>query len=411
MTATTPRQPATKFIFVTLVIAMMGVGLLIPVLPGLITQFKGGDVAEGSHVFGWMVGIFALMQFIGSPFLGALSDRFGRRRVILIALAGSAIDYVIMALAPTLAWMFVARIISGLTAGVLATTNAYIADVTPPGKRAQAFGLIGAAFGLGFILGPAIGGTLGQFGLRVPFWVAAGLAAVNWLYGLFILPESLAPENRREFSWKRANPVGSLLALRRFPVVLGLTETYFILSTAQMMLQSVWVLYMGYRYDWNTRQVGLSLALVGVTSILVQAGLVKHIIARLGETRGVVTGLGISIAAQLGYGFATQGWMIYALIVVGSFAGIGGPALQSYITRHIPANEQGAVQGALSGLTSVAGIIGPPFAAWSFSWAIAPGNRFHVPGLPFFESAVLIALALFLAIRSFRRDAAAVKAA
>ena len=190
MTATTPRKPATVFIFITLVIAMMGIGLIIPVLPGLITQFKGGDVAEGSHVYGWMVGIFALMQFIGSPFLGALSDRYGRRRVILIALAGSTIDYVIMALAPTLAWMFVARMIAGLTAGVLATTNAYIADVTPPEKRAQAFGLLGAAFGLGFIIGPAIGGMLGHFDLRLPFWVAAGLAATNWLYGMFILPES-----------------------------------------------------------------------------------------------------------------------------------------------------------------------------------------------------------------------------
>ena len=407
MTATTPRKPATIFIFITLVIAMMGIGLIIPVLPGLITQFKGGDVAEGSHVYGWMVGIFALMQFIGSPFLGALSDRYGRRRVILIALAGSTIDYVIMALAPTLAWMFVARMIAGLTAGVLATTNAYIADVTPPEKRAQAFGMLGAAFGLGFIIGPAIGGMLGHFDLRLPFWVAAGLAATNWLYGMFILPESLAPENRRAFEWKRANPIGSLLALRRFPVVLGLAETYFVLSIAQTMLQSVWVLYMGYRYAWTPLQVGLSLATVGVTSILVQAGLVKHIIARLGETRGVITGLCISIAAQFAYGFATQGWMIYTIIVVGSFAGIGGPALQSYITRHIPANEQGAVQGALSGLTSVAGIIGPPFAAWSFSWAIAPARSFHIPGLPFFESAVLIAIALVLATRSFRRDAAA----
>jgi DHA1 family tetracycline resistance protein-like MFS transporter len=406
MTATTPRKPATIFIFFTLVIAMMGIGLIVPVLPGLITQFKGGDVAEGSHVYGWMVGVYALMQFIGSPCLGALSDRFGRRRVILIALAGSTIDYVIMALAPTLAWMFVARMIAGLTAGVLATANAYIADVTPPDKRAQAFGMIGAAIGLGFILGPALGGMLGNIGLRVPFWVAAGLAAANWLYGLFILPESLAPENRRPFDLRRANPVGALLALRRFPVVRGLTEPYFILAIAQTMLQSVWVLYMGYRYGWTSFQVGLSLALLGLTSVLVQAGLVKHIIARVGETRGVIMGFAITIVAQLCYGFATQGWMIYVIIVASSIAGVGGPALQSYITRQVPADEQGAVQGALGGLTSVAGIIGPPLAAWSFSWGVDPGSRFHVPGIPFFESAALIALALFLAMRSFRQAGA-----
>lgn len=405
MSAHAPRQPATIFIFITLVIAMLGIGLIIPVLPGLITQLSGGQVADGAHIYGWIVGIFALMQFIGSPFLGALSDRYGRRRVILIALAGSSIDYIVMALAPTLGWLFVARMIAGLTAGVLATANAYIADVTPPEKRAQAFGMLGAAFGLGFIIGPAIGGLLGSYSLRLPFWVAACFAGLNWLYGFFILPESLAPENRRPFSWSRANPIGSLLALRRFPVVLGLSECYFILSIAQTMLQSVWVLYMGARYGWSTAQVGGSLAVVGVTSIVVQVGLVKHLVARLGETQSVIVGLAISIGAQICYGLATQSWMIYAIIVVGSLAGMGGPALQSYITRHVPANEQGAVQGALSGLASIAGIIGPPLAAWSFGWGIAPGGRFHLPGIPFFESAVLIAIALVLAMRSFRRDA------
>jgi len=407
MSAAPPRKPATIFIFITLVLAIMGVGLIIPVLPGLVTQFKGGDVAEASHIYGWIVGIFALMQFFGSPFLGALSDRFGRRRVILISLAGSAIDYVVMALAPTLAWLFVARAIAGLTAGVLATTNAYVADVTPPEGRAKAFGLVGAAFGLGFILGPALGGVLGQWGLRLPFWAAAGLATINWLYGMFILPESLSPENRRPFSWKRANPAGSLLALRRFPVVLGLAQSYFIMGIAQLMMHSIWVLYMGYRHGWTTAEVGMSLALVGATSIIVQAGLVKPIIGRIGETRGFILGVCVAIAAQIAYGLATASWMVFAIIVASSIAGIGGPALQSYITRHVPANEQGALQGALSSLMSVAGIIGPPFAAWSFGWAIDPDNRFHIPGLPFFESATLITIALILAMRSFRRDAAA----
>ena len=400
----TSRKPAAIFIFVTLVIAIMGIGLILPVLPGLITQFKGGDVAEASHAYGWIVGIFAFMQFFGSPILGALSDRFGRRRVILISLAGSAIDYVVMALAPTLAWLFVARAIAGLTAGVLATTNAYIADVTLPEDRAKTFGLVGAAFGLGFILGPAVGGMLGEFGLRVPFWAAAGLAALNWLYGMFVLPESLAPENRREFNWSRANPLGTLLALRRFPAVFGLAEAHFIMSVAKLMTHSVWVLYTGYRYGWTSFEVGLSLAVVGATTIVVQAGLVKSIIGRIGERHGFVLAGCAAILSMIGYGLSTDGWMIYAIIVVGSISGIGGPALQSYVTRHVPANEQGSLQGAFASLMSMAGIVGPPIAAWSFGWAIDPVNTLHIPGLPFFESAALLALALVLAVRSFNRE-------
>lgn len=228
MSASHARQPALGFIFVTLLLAIMGGSLVIPVLPGLVTEFRGGNVAEASHWYGWIVGIYSLMQFFGSSVLGALSDRYGRRRVLLIALAGASVDYVIMALAPSLGWLFVARMIAGLTAGVLATANAYVADVTPPGKRAQAFGVMGAAFGLGFVIGPVLGGLLGQIDLRLPFWGAAVFSAVNWGYGAFVLPESLKPENRRAFAWKRANPVGALLALRRFPSVVGLAGTHFL---------------------------------------------------------------------------------------------------------------------------------------------------------------------------------------
>ena len=400
----TARQPALGFIFVTVVMAVLGFGLLIPVLPGLVTQFRAGDVASGSHAYGALIGVFALMQFVGSPILGSLSDRFGRRKVILIALAGSSIDYVVMALAPNLAWLFVARMISGLTGGVLATANAYVADVTPPEKRAQGFGLIGAAFGLGFVIGPFLGGWLGHYDLRLPFWAAAGCASLNWLYGFFVLPESLAPENRRPFSWKRANPVGSLVALKRFPAVLGLAEAYFILAVAQQMLFSVWVLYTGHRYHWGPREVGLSLTAVGVLSAIVQAGLAKRIIGRIGDVRGVIAGLMLSAIAQALYGFATQGWMIYAILVVGSLAGVAGPAMQTYITKHVPANEQGAVQGVFSGLMSLAGIPAPFVATWSFGWAVAHTDVLNVPGLAFFEAAALMCFALFLAIRSFRKD-------
>ncbi|MSU22655.1 MAG: MFS transporter [Opitutus sp.] len=405
MSASTPaRKPALGFIFVTVVLAVLGFGLLIPVLPELVKQFRGHDVSAGSHAYGWLVSVYAFMQFFGSPILGSLSDRFGRRKVILIALAGSSLDFVVMALAPSLTILFVARMVGGLTAGVLATANAYVADVTPAEKRAQGFGLLGAAFGIGFIIGPLIGGVLGSVDLRLPFWAAAGCSALNWCYGFFVLPESLAPENRRAFSWKRANPVGALLALKRFPAVLGLAESYFILTLAQMMLFSIWALYTNYRYHWDTQHVGFSLMLVGVMSAIVQAGLAKRIIGRLGDTRGVILGLVLSATAQVLYGLAPQGWMVYYIILVGSFAGIAGPAMQSYITKHVPPNEQGSVQGIYSGLASLAGIPGPLLATWSFSWAVRPGQPAWLAGITFFIAATLALIALALAARSFAQD-------
>jgi DHA1 family tetracycline resistance protein-like MFS transporter len=406
MTAHTTRKPAVGFIFVTLVLAIVGFGLLIPVLPRLIVQFQGGDIAQGSSVYGWIISIYALMQFIGSPILGALSDRYGRRRIILIATAGSAIDYFIMANAPSLAWFFVARTIAGVTAGVLSTANAYIADVTPPEKRAQSFGLLGAAFGIGFIIGPVVGGILGQYDIHLPFFVAGACSAANWLFGYFALPESLKPENRREFSWKRANPIGALFALKRLPAVLGLAECYFIMMVSQTMLQSTWALYTQYRYSWGPLQIGLSLMFVGVATGLVQATLIKKIVPKLGETRSVIVGFCMSIVAQVGYGLASQGWMIYAIVCVGALAGISGPALQAYITKHVPANEQGAVQGVYGGLASLAGIPGPFIAAHTFGWAIAPERIHKIPGIAFFEGALLVFVSLLLAQRTFRRDAA-----
>lgn len=402
-----PRKPAVGFIFVTLALAIVGFGLLIPVLPKLIVQFRGGDITSGSHMYGWLVSIYALMQFVGAPILGSLSDRFGRRRIILIATAGSAIDYVIMACAPNLGWLFIARIIAGFTAGIYATANAYIADVTPPEKRAGAFGLLGAAFGIGFIVGPVLGGLLGEISIHLPFWVAAGCSALNWFWGLLVLPESLKPESRREFSWKRANPIGALLALRNFPAVLGLAESYFILMVAQTMMFSMWALYTDYRYHWSPREVGFSLMLAGVVSGIVQATLVKKIVPKLGDTRSVLIGLTISAAAYVGYGLATQGWMIYAIILVACLAGISGPALQSYITKHVPPDQQGAVQGVLGGLQSLAGIFGPFISTWSFGWAIAPASPLHLPGIAFFIAAILVSTSIVLAQRSFRKDSAA----
>jgi DHA1 family tetracycline resistance protein-like MFS transporter len=433
MSSPSPRQPAVGFIFVTLALSIVGFGLLIPVLPRLIVQFKGGDITDGSHAYGMVVGVYALMQFIGAPILGSLSDRFGRRRIILIATAGSAIDYVIMACAPTLTWLVVARIIAGFTAGIFATANAYIADVTPPEKRAGAFGLLGAAFGIGFIVGPLLGGILGQIDLRLPFWVAAACSATNWFWGLLVLPESLKPENRRAFSWARANPVGALLALKRLPAVLGLAESYFLLMVAQTMLFSIWALYTDYRYHWTPRDVGLSLMATGLLSGVVQGVLAKRIVPALGEKRAVLIGFTISALTNIAYGLAASGWMVFAIMTVSCLAGISGPALQSYITKHVPPNEQGAAQGVLSGLQSLAGIPGPLIATWTFGWAISTDPEIHLPpflswldgivswfvnhllpkhpGVAFFEAAGLIGIAILLALRSFRRDAAAARPA
>ena len=399
----TPRQPAVGFIFITVVLSILGFGLMIPVLPELVKEFKGGNVSAGSHTYGVLVGVYALLQFIGAPILGSLSDRFGRRRVILISVAGASIDYVIMALAPSLAWLFFARCISGFTAGIFATANAYVADVTPPEKRAQSYGMIGAAFGLGFVIGPLLGGFLGAINLRLPFWFAAGCAALNFLYGWFVLPESLPPENRRPFSWSRANPIGAFRALKRLPAVRGLADSYFLIMLAQAMLYSIWVLYTGHRYAWDTRQVGISLCVVGILTALVQTTLVKRAVASLGDSRAMVVGFSVMITAQLCYGLAAMGWIIYPIMVVGSLAGLTGPALQSYITKHVPPDEQGSVQGVFAGLVSLAGIPGPLIATWSFAWAVGPGRPMWLSGLPFFISSSLVLLALVLAVRSFQR--------
>lgn len=400
------RKAALGFIFITLFLDIFGIGLIIPILPRLVEELQGGDVAAASLSVGWLASLYSLMQFLFSPVLGSLSDRYGRRPVILCSLLGSGLDYILLAVAPNLAWLFVGRIISGITGANITAASAYIADVSPPEKRAANFGLIGAAFGLGFIAGPALGGILGDVGLRVPFMVAAGLTLVNWCYGVFVLPESLAPANRGTFSWSRANPIGSLLAMRRFPLVLGLAGTFFLLHVAQYGLHSTWVLYTGYRYGWTPRQVGWSLAVVGIMAAIIQGGLARRIIPRLGEQKALTFGLLVSGLGMVGYGVATEGWMIYAILVAASFGGIAGPAAQGLVSRSTPDNQQGAIQGALASLGSVAGVVAPPLATGLFGWFIGPSAPAPLPGAPFFSGALLMFAAMFLARRSFKLTAA-----
>lgn len=397
-------KPAIIFIFITLFLDIFGIGLIVPVLAKLVEELQGGNLQAAAHSVGWLGALYALMQFIFSPVLGSLSDRFGRRPVILLSLLGSGIDYLVLAWAPTLGWLYLARIVSGITAANFSAASAYIADVTPPEKRAAGFGIIGAAFGLGFIAGPAIGGWLGHYGVRVPFMVAAAVTLLNCLYGAFVLPESLALENRRPFRWKSAHPFKALASLARWPVVSGLAGTHFLTNLASNIYPSLWVLYTGARYGWGSKQVGISLALVGLLAAVVQGGLAARILKMIGERKGVHVGLLAMAVAMALYGSATDGWMIFGIIFIGSAAGIGSPALQSLISRAVPGDEQGAVQGALNSITSIAGIVGPLLWTAMFSWSIAPERIQQVPGLPFYFAGVLSLVAMALAVRAFKKS-------
>ena len=393
------RSAALVFIFITVVVDVLALGIIIPVLPKLVEGFLGGDTAQAAEFYGLFGTVWALMQFFFSPVLGALSDRFGRRPVLLLSCLGLGLDYILMALAPTLWWLFVGRVISGITAASYATAGAYIADVTPPEKRAASFGMIGAAWGVGFVMGPALGGVLGVVNPRLPFWVAAGLTLLNALYGMFVLPESLAPERRKAFAWRRANPVGSLILLRSHPELLGLSSVNFIYWLAHQVLPSVFVLYTSFRYNWNERTMGLSLAVVGVLNIIVQAGLVKPIVARFGERLSLFTGLfcgGVGFAI---YGLAPVGIVFLSAMPVFAFMGLFGPSSQGLMTRHVGPSEQGQLQGANSSLMGITGLIGPGLFTLTFASFIGTRRDWGLPGAPFLLAALLMAIALVLAWR------------
>jgi MFS transporter, DHA1 family, tetracycline resistance protein len=397
------RSAGVPFILVTLLLDTLGIGVVIPVLPRLIESFLGGDIARASSYFGVFVAVYAAMQFVFAPVLGGLSDRFGRRIVILASLAGASLDYLLLAFASSLAWLFLGRVVAGITGASFAAGTAYIADVTPPEKRAQSFGLMGAAFGLGFILGPALGGFLGGINLRLPFLVAAGLNLLNFIYGSVILPESLGRESRRSFSLRRANPLSSLRNIARHPVILGLTATLVCSLLAQHILESIWALHTEARFGWGPRDVGASLALVGLTGAIVQGGLIRVIMPRLGERRALLVGLAVSAASFLAFSLATRGWMMYAILIPFSFGGLAAPASQAILSREVGPSEQGELQGSLSSLQSLTGILGPLLATSLFTWFAAPSATPHIPGAPFFAATGLSLVAMFLALRLFAK--------
>lgn len=386
-----PRRAAFVFIFITVVLDMLALGMIVPVLPKLVEDFVGGNTARAAEIYGLFGTVWALMQFVFSPVLGAMSDRFGRRPVILLSNLGLGLDYIVMAIAPGVGWLFIGRTISGITSASLSTAYAYIADVMPPEKRAGGYGMMSAAFGLGFVVGPAIGGVLGNINPRLPFWVAAGFSFLNFGYGLLVLPESLSLERRERFSWHRANPLGSLKLLRSHRELFGLAIVNFVGSIAHEALPTIFVLYAMYRYGWNERTVGLAIAAVGLCSALVGAGLVEPVVARFGERRTMLAGLLFGTAGFVIYGVAYTGAIFWAGLPLAALWGLSGPPMQGMMTRHVGASEQGQLQGALSSLRGIAFMIGPLVFTNVFASFIGANRDWHLPGAPFLLAALMIA--------------------
>jgi DHA1 family tetracycline resistance protein-like MFS transporter len=392
------NKPAVSFIFITLLLDVLGFGLLIPVAPKLVMHLLNTpDEATAAPYYGFLAATYAVMQFIFSPTLGALSDHFGRRPVLLVAIFGSGLDYFAMALAPSLAFLFITRAINGLSGASMTVCSAYIADVTPPEKRAAGFGMLGAAFGIGFVLGPLMGGVLGNMDTRYPFYAAGGLSILNWLYGLLVLPESLPPERRSRVSLSRVNPVAVMMGITKYPQVVRLAVSMFFLHVAMFGLQATWVLYTSHRYHWTELQTGLSLAFVGIGAAVVQGGLARKIIPALGEKRSLLIGLLIGVAAYAGYGTAPQGWMIYLIVCFASIGGIASPAAQSLITKSVSPTEQGAVQGGLTAIQSVGSIAGFLLAPFVFAWFNGDHAPAVVPGASLYLSALLQGVGLVIA--------------
>jgi DHA1 family tetracycline resistance protein-like MFS transporter len=400
---TVKRNAALGFIFITILVDIIGLGIIIPVVPKLIENLTGESISEASRYGGWLVFSFAIMQFIFSPILGGLSDRFGRRPVLLLSLLGLGLDYILHAFAPSIVWLFIGRLIAGVMGASITTATAYIADISTPEKRAQNFGLIGAAFGLGFIIGPVIGGVCSKWGPSIPFLVAAALTLLNVLYGYFILPESLLKENQRKFDWKRANPIGSLKHLKKYPVVSGLVASLVLIYIASHAVQSNWSYYTIFKFNWNAEMVGYSLAAVGVLVSLVQGFLIRIINPKLGINKSIYLGIALYALGLILFGIAWQSWMMFAFLLPYCLGGIAGPALQGLISNQVSDSEQGELQGALTSLISLTSIIGPLIMTNLFAYSTAKNSAFYLPGAPFFLAAALMLFSGYLAARTLSK--------
>jgi MFS transporter, DHA1 family, tetracycline resistance protein len=401
------KSAAIGFIFITMLIDITGWGIIIPVIPKLIAELIQGDISEAAKYGGWLGFAFAFTQFLFAPLVGNLSDKYGRRPIILISLFAFALDYLLLAFSPTITWLFVGRIIAGLSGASITTASAYIADISTPENRAKNFGMIGAAFGLGFIIGPVLGGLLGQYGSRVPFYAAAILCLCNFMYGYFILPESLSKENRRAFDWKRANPIGAIKHLKKYPQLIGIVVAIFLLYVGSHAVHSNWSFYTMYQFKWDERMVGISLGVVGLLVGIVQGGLIRWTSPRLGNEKSIYVGLALYTIGMLLFAFATESWMLFVFLIPYCLGGIAGPALQAVVSGNVPANEQGEIQGTLASLMSASAIIGPPMMTNTFYFFTHKEAPFEFAGAPFILGGFLMLLSTIIAFTSLRKNAIA----
>lgn len=397
-------QATLRFIFITLLIDATGFGIILPVMPRLIETLTGNNLSVASQYGGWLSFSYAIMLFLCSPILGALSDRFGRRPVLLCSLLGLGIDYIFLSFAPSVGWLFLGRIIAGIGGASYTTATAYVADISPPEKRSQNFGITGAAFGLGFIIGPVIGGLSSHWGIRAPFMVAAALSLLNCLYGYFVLPESLARDKRRPFEWKRANPVGALAQMRKYPLVTVLLLAFVLIAIAHHCVESTWTYYTIEKFGWSEAMIGLSLGAAGIGIALVQGWLIRYIIPRLGQRNAVYAGMLLRLAASLLYAFAGQGWMMFAILAPDALSFILAPAMQGLMSNEVPDNAQGELQGLVGSTYSLCAIIGPVLMTNLFAWTTHPGTPVYFPGSPFIMSAVLILISITIVFVHFKKE-------
>ena len=393
------KNAALAFIVITVLLDSIGFGIIIPVLPELIMELTGDGLSDAAQYGGWLLFVYALMQFLSSPVMGNLSDRFGRRPILLISLLIFALDYIVMAWAPTIGWLFLGRLIAGISASTFAIANAYIADLFPPEERSKNFGLLGAAFGCGFIFGPVIGGFLGELGSRTPFYATAGLTFLNFLFGCVVLPESLKSENRRSFDLRRANAIGAIQQLRRYRSVLKLAIANFLYLLGHHALPATWAYWAMERFSWNEREIGWSLGAVGIGMMVVQGFLIRLLIPRYGLEKVAYVGLLCSVLSFIGFAFSSVGWMVYVFIVLGAGMGLVGPAVNGLMSARIPANEQGELQGALGSVSSLSSIISPPFMATVFSYFSGNGV-IYFPGAAFMAAALLALAALYVFVKT-----------
>jgi DHA1 family tetracycline resistance protein-like MFS transporter len=398
------KQAAVGFIFITVLLDVIGWGIIIPVVPNLIKELINGDISEAAKYGGWLTFAYAITQFIFAPVIGNLSDKYGRRPVLLISLFGFSLDFLLLAYAPTIIWLFIGRILSGITGASFTTASAYIADVSTNENRAKNFGLMGAAFGLGFIIGPVLGGLLGQFGTRVPFIAAAILCMLNFLYGYFILPESLDKDKRRPFEFKRANPIGAFLHLKKYPNLIGLVLAIFILYVGSHAVQSNWNYFTMSKFNWDEKMVGISLGIIGLLVGIVQGGLIRWINPKIGNVKSIYFGLALYTIGMFLFAFATESWMMFVFLIPYCLGGIAGPALQAVVSEQVDPSEQGEIQGTLTSLMSASSIVGPPMMASVFYYFTHDEAPFLFPGAPFVLGGILMLISTVLAFRTLKKN-------